>query len=88
MPLHEKWSQYTAEEIRKIKVTKCIKCIHLGARDGASREAAKDASMFTCSYLLNTGHRRPWRPEDCPKMTGKRKRERKAITYGKAVKGL
>ena len=51
--LHERWNDYTEDEIRKIYNEKCKNCKY------------KSFLFGICNYLGITGKRRETRPEDC-----------------------
>ncbi len=53
--LHEEWSDYTEDEIKKIKKQKCAKCQY----------TAQAFGTLVCNYLEAVGKMRGVRPEDC-----------------------
>lgn len=80
--LHKHWREYTPEEIRKIKQKKCIKCRY-STQDGTDPSNKDVINRLTCQYIVMEGHKRPWRPEDCPKMPKTKKRGRTPLIIGK-----
>lgn len=74
MNLHERWYEYTNNEIIKIKKEKCSKCRY-SKRFGAlsngkdtEEQRGNKANMpgnLYCDYLMMTGHKRGVRPENC-----------------------
>lgn len=59
---HEKWEDYSHHEIYKTIQKKCRYCKH--AYTGSGDRG--NANGLFCCYIVDTGHRRPCRPEDCP----------------------
>lgn len=62
--LHEKWNDYTADEINLIKYEQCVGCKYCS---GLSEKCKAYVSNLTCNYLVLTGKRRVTRPEICDK---------------------
>ena len=74
MPLHNDWNEYTDEEITRLSRYKCIHCRYNSIEEGRRKDLSA-IGRAVCNYMLQTGHRRPWRPEECPPMppiSGKR----------------
>ena len=65
MPLHERWSEYTKDEINEIKKNVCTKhkCPYLGRISTFSMN--KQYSNMCCNYIEFAGHSRGCFPEDC-----------------------
>ncbi len=64
--LHEKWSDYTRQEIKSVKVKKCSKCPYKGHAQHFHHSSQEDAiGLLICDYISITGKRRGCRPEDC-----------------------
>ena len=61
VPLHERWRDYTAEEISAIKKEKCIQCGYAGRLS----VGVESLSGLYCDYLSRTGESRDVRPECC-----------------------
>lgn len=59
---HEKWEDYTEEEINSTKQKKCKNCKYATL---GSRQKADSVLWYTCDYYITTGYRRIIRPEDC-----------------------
>lgn len=69
MALHKRFSEYTKEEIVKIKESVCMKhkCPYLGRLVMCNAYNKKDSSTAnkTCNYLLYTGKMRGCMPDEC-----------------------
>ena len=60
--LHEKWSDYTKAEVKKIFTNKCMHCPYVGALHRSANGAVDE---YYCNYIGITEKRRGVRPEDC-----------------------
>lgn len=79
--LHDHWRDYTPEEIEKIKRRKCVKCKYSTIQKGT--QDRNSIYKLTCEYIVKEGHRRPWRPEDCPSMPKTKMRGKTPLIIGK-----
>ena len=70
MALHERFNEYTEEEILKIKKKNCIKhaCPYFGAVIGLSKKNKANPNCLynkSCNYILLAGHTRGCMPDEC-----------------------
>ena len=80
MPLHEKWSEYTRDEINEIKRDVCAKhnCPYLGRISTLAMN--KQFSNMCCNYIELAGHSRGCFPEDCTCYEDKNAPKRRRLT--------
>lgn len=73
MALHERFSEYTKEEIMRITKNVCMKnnCPYLGRLITCNAYNGKDTSSAnkTCNYMLYTGKMRECMPDECTHYT-------------------
>ena len=68
MALHERFSEYTKEEVEQLKKDVCIKnkCPYLGLiHDSGTVNQKNSPNNKTCNYILFTGHMRNCMPDEC-----------------------
>lgn len=68
-PLHERFSEYTSEEIDNIKRDVCLKhkCPYLTRFHGTPPKKVLQGQVYNivCNYILITGHSRDCTPDVC-----------------------
>lgn len=79
MALHEKWSEYSEPEIKKIQKDVCHEhnCPYrrlISTKNEITNMTSY--SHFYCNYLMIAGERRGCRPEDCTHYNDKVKKRR------------
>ena len=65
MILHKKWRDYTAPEIRQLKIENCIPCFYSGCNSMDENARIQQINNLSCDYILKTLKKRPCRPEEC-----------------------
>lgn len=80
---HEHWRDYPEKEIYKVIKEKCKKCRYCTTSSGDNGNTIS----LTCSYIVEMGHRRPDRPEDCPGYKREKKLRPKSprMVYGREL---
>lgn len=79
--LHERWADYSMEEVNKIKREHCIGCRYLvgptvGDKNGGTKVFCPAA---TCHFIIIENRMREYSPEVCPYNDGKGRHRSKGV---------